>query len=99
MRLLLHLERHLSRWVLVTFATVRIAYLSLACLPGRIDILQGMEGVSFDEAWGDHVDMQIDETVTAHYVSVKHLIRNKELVGRPSDLADVDELRRIRGLK
>jgi hypothetical protein len=67
--------------------------------PNRVDILQGMEGVSFDEAWADHVDMQIDEAVTAHYISAEHLIRNKKLVGRPGDLADVDELRRIKGLK
>jgi hypothetical protein len=67
--------------------------------PNRVDILQGMEGVSFDEAWRDHVDLQIDETLTAHYVSVEHLIRNKELVGRPGDLADVDVLRKIKGLK
>ena len=67
--------------------------------PNRVDILQNMEGVSFDEAWGDRVDMQIDEAVTAHYVSVDHLIRNKELVGRPGDIADVEEIRKIRGLK
>ncbi len=67
--------------------------------PNRVDILQSMEGVSFDEAWADHIDLQIDETVTAHYVSVDHLIRNKELIGRPGDLADVDQLRKIRGLK
>jgi hypothetical protein len=67
--------------------------------PNRVDILQSMEGVSFDEAWEDHIDLQIDETLTAHYVSVDHLIRNKELIGRPGDLADVEELRKIRGLK
>ena len=67
--------------------------------PNRVDILQSMEGVSFDEAWEDHIDLQIDEALTAHYVSVDHLIRNKELIGRPGDLADVEELRKIRGLK
>jgi hypothetical protein len=67
--------------------------------PNRVDILQSLEGLSFDEAWGDHVDLQIDETMTAHYISPEHLIRNKELVGRPGDIADVEELRKIRGLK
>ena len=67
--------------------------------PNRIDILQAMEGVSFDEAWAGHVDLQLDETMTVHYLSVDDLIRNKEMVGRPGDLADVDELRRIRNLK
>jgi hypothetical protein len=66
--------------------------------PNRVDILQSMLGVSFDEAWSDHVDLKIDETTVAHYLSIKNFIHNKELVGRPGDLADVDELRKIRGL-
>jgi hypothetical protein len=67
--------------------------------PSRIDILQGVEGLSFEEAWEDHVDMQVDGALTAHYISMEKLIRNKELVGRPGDLADIDELRRIKELK
>jgi hypothetical protein len=67
--------------------------------PGRIDILQEIEGVSFDEAWADRVDKNIDEDVIAHYISAENLIRNKEIVGRPGDLADVDEIRSTRGLK
>jgi hypothetical protein len=67
--------------------------------PNRVDNLQSMLGVSFDQAWQDHVDIQVDDTVVAHYVSMNDLIRNKELVGRPGDLADVDRLRKIRGLK
>lgn len=50
--------------------------------PGRIDILQEIEGVSFDEAWADRVDKHIDENVIAHYISPENPIRNKELVGR-----------------
>ena len=67
--------------------------------PNRIDILQGIEGLSFEQAWQNHVDLQIDETMVVHYLSLDDLIRNKELVGRPGDLADVDELRKIRDLK
>jgi hypothetical protein len=67
--------------------------------PSRVDILQSMAAVSFDEAWQGHVDLRIDEMIVAHYVSVDDLIRNKEEVGRPSDLADVDQLRKIRSLK
>ena len=67
--------------------------------PNRIDILQGIAGVSFEQAWQNHVDLRIDETMVVHYLSIDDLIRNKELVGRPGDLADVDELRKIRDLK
>ena len=64
-----------------------------------MDILQSMEGVSFDEAWEDAHRSADRRNINAHYVSVDHLIRNKELIGRPGDLADVEELRKIRGLK
>jgi hypothetical protein len=67
--------------------------------PNRIDILQSIEGVLFEQAWAERVDIQIDDTTIAHYLGVDDLIRNKESVGRPGDLADIDELRRIRDLK
>lgn len=64
--------------------------------PNRVDILQSIAGVPFEEAWQNHIDLQIDDNIIVHYLSIDDLIRNKELVGRPGDLADVDELRRIR---
>jgi hypothetical protein len=67
--------------------------------PNRIDILQGIAGISFEQAWQNRVDLQIDETMVVHYLSLDDLIRNKELVARPGDLADADELRKIRNLK
>lgn len=67
--------------------------------PNRIDILQSIAEISFEQAWRNHVDLRIDETMTVHYLSIDDLIRNKESVGRPGDLADVDELRKMRNLK
>jgi hypothetical protein len=67
--------------------------------PNRIDILQSALGVTFEQAWANRVDISIDDTVIAHYLSFDDLIRNKEEVGRPGDLADVYELRKMRGLK
>lgn len=67
--------------------------------PNRIDILQSIAGISFDKAWRDHVDKYIEAGTLAHYISLDDLIRNKELVGRPGDLADVDELRKMKDLK
>jgi len=67
--------------------------------PNRIDILQSILGLSFDQAWANHVDMPIDESTVAHYLSMDDLMTNKELVGRPQDLADVHQLRKIKGLK
>ena len=75
------------------------AVIQLGVSPNRIDILQSIAGVSFEQAWRDHVDLRIEAETLAHYISLDDLIRNKELVGRPGDLADVDELLKMRGLK
>ena len=61
--------------------------------PRRIDILQRIEGVSFDEAWDARVEAVIDNEVPAHFISREHLIRNKLAFGRPRDLLDVEALR------
>ena len=61
--------------------------------PGRIDILQGIAGVRFDEAWDSRVEKLIDGQTPAHFISREHLIQNKLAVGRHQDLADVEKLR------
>lgn len=61
--------------------------------PGRVDILQGIAGVTFDEAWNDRVDEFLDGQTPAHVISREHLIQNKLAVGRFQDLADVEKLR------
>jgi len=61
--------------------------------PGRVDILQGIAGVSFDEAWESRVEELLDGQTPAHVISREHLIQNKLAVGRYQDLADVAKLR------
>src|ERR1035437_5491726 len=61
--------------------------------PGRVDILQGIAGVSFDEAWESRVEELLDGNTPAHVISREHLIQNKLAVGRHQDLADVEKLR------
>jgi hypothetical protein len=43
--------------------------------PGRIDILQGIAGVPFDEAWESRVEGFLDGETPAHIISRKHLIQ------------------------
>jgi hypothetical protein len=66
--------------------------------PNRIDLITSIAGVSFDEAWTGRVQGSIDGIPVA-YVSLEHLIRNKESAGRPKDLADADALRKRRPTK
>jgi hypothetical protein len=61
--------------------------------PSRIDILQGIEGVDFDEAWPGRVDETLAGQVLAHVISKDDLIKNKLAVGRLQDLADVEKIR------
>lgn len=62
--------------------------------PSRIDILQSIPGVSFDEVWREAVLGDV-EGIPVHFISRDHLIRNKIAAGRPRDLGDVDELQKF----
>ena len=61
--------------------------------PGRIDILQGIDGVRFDEAWTNRVEAMLENEIAAHIISKDDLIANKLAVGRHIDLADVEKIR------
>jgi hypothetical protein len=60
--------------------------------PERIDILQAIDGVAFDEAWSNRVEGEID-LIPASIISREDMIRNKIASGRLQDLADVEILR------
>jgi len=56
--------------------------------PDRIDILTSIDGVEFDEAWQNRIQMQING-VSVPIIGRNQLLKNKRAVGRPKDLADV----------
>jgi len=59
--------------------------------PARVDILQHIDGVSFEEAWEEKTDTNLSEIPT-HFISARHLIRNKLRSGRTRDLADAEAI-------
>ena len=61
--------------------------------PSRIDILQSIEGVDFDEAWKNRLEALVEGDIPAHVISREHLIKNKLLLGRAQDIADVEAIR------
>ncbi len=61
--------------------------------PGRVDILQQIDGVTFDEAWQNRVEGFIDGEIRVAVLSRDDLIRNKLASGRDQDLLDVKKLR------
>lgn len=52
--------------------------------------------IAFDELWRDAVAIDLGG-VTVRVASIAHLIRLKELAGRPQDLQDIDRLRALQG--
>jgi Nucleotidyl transferase of unknown function (DUF2204) len=61
--------------------------------PGRIDILQQIDGITFDEAWKNRVEANIEGEIRLAVISREDLIRNKLASGREQDLLDVKKLR------
>lgn len=63
--------------------------------PNRVDLLNAIDGVSFEEAWASRVKVEMEsagERTTLHYLGLAELIRNKRAAGRPKDLEDLKYL-------
>lgn len=56
--------------------------------PSRVDLLQTIDGVSFDEAWEHRIEGRIDEEIPTSVISREDLIRNKLATGREQDILD-----------
>jgi uncharacterized nucleotidyltransferase DUF6036 len=61
--------------------------------PARIDILQQIDGVTFDEAWKNRIEGFVDAGIKADVISRVDLISNKLASGREQDRLDVKKLR------
>jgi hypothetical protein len=61
--------------------------------PTRIDILTGVSGLMFGEAWSRRTTVRIGE-LPVGVIGREDLIRNKRATGRPQDLVDADRLER-----
>lgn len=59
-----------------------------------IDILPGIDGVNFDDAWERRIEIVIDPQTgqKAFMISKEDLIAAKIAAGRLRDLADVEEI-------
>jgi hypothetical protein len=70
--------------------------IQLGVNPNRIDLLNSISGVNFEDAWATRQEGQLDG-VTAHFIGWHALIRNKLSTGRSKDLGDADELKKRMG--
>ena len=65
--------------------------------PNRIDLINAIDGVSFEEAWPGRVEAVIvggGRETPVTFIGLDALIRNKRASGRPKDLDDLSYLRR-----
>lgn len=62
--------------------------------PLRIDLLNTISDVNFDEAYLTRLETEIDG-LQISLISVNDLIRNKLAVGRPKDIGDIEELEKL----
>jgi hypothetical protein len=53
---------------------------------------------SFDEAYEDSDIVELDNNISYRIISFEDLLENKERSGRPKDLLDIMELKRLSGL-
>ena len=65
--------------------------IQLGCEPVRIDILTGITGVEFGDAWKNKEITEIDG-INVNILHRDDYIKNKKALGRYKDLADIEEI-------
>lgn len=59
--------------------------------PNRVDVMTGIDGVSFDGAWSRRETRTIGG-LDVHVIGRDDLVRNKRATGRARDLVDAEQL-------
>ena len=59
--------------------------------PRRIDVLTGVTGVEFEDAWAGRVVHRVEE-LHVPFLGREALVRNKRATGRLKDLGDLEAL-------
>jgi len=60
--------------------------------PNRIDLLNQIDGVEFEDAWATRNTVMLEihaRNIQTHYIGLEELIQNKEASARPKDLDDL----------
>lgn len=69
------------------------SYYAMGVPPSRIDVLNTIDGITFDKAWPSRIEGRHgDERMWV--IGIDDLIINKRAVGRQTDLVDVERLER-----
>jgi len=63
--------------------------------PLRIDILNEIDGISFNEAYPNKLLIDV-EGLPVNYIGLDDLIKNKQVSGRKKDISDIQQLGKIK---
>jgi len=63
----------------------------IGVIPRRIDIINSIDGVTFEDAYNDKVIVEI-ESMSIPVLSKDHMIKNKNSTGRAKDKVDAETL-------
>ncbi|MCK4661201.1 MAG: hypothetical protein KAV82_16900 [Phycisphaerae bacterium] len=72
------------------FADSELVY-QIGIEPNRIDVMMGIDGVTFPTAWRNRVRTTYGG-IPVHVLNKVDLLRAKRAVGRPQDLLDIERL-------
>jgi predicted nucleotidyltransferase len=67
--------------------------------PNRIDLVNYIDGVTFEEAWTGKTTTSVEisgESIPVHFIGLDQLITNKEVIKRPKDLEDLKYLKKAK---
>ena len=78
--------------------TQRGYFYQMGSAPMRVDIMMSIPGVEFEYAWKRRVEVDLEE-IPMPFISREDLIQSKEASGRPQDLIDIENLRKMEGVK
>jgi hypothetical protein len=67
--------------------------------PLRIDILNTIDAVEFKDAVQNMNQIKLENDFMINYIGLKDFVKNKKSSGRSQDLADIQEIKKIQGLK
>jgi len=76
--------------------TKRKSVVRMGFPPLKIEIINYLEGVDFQDAFRNRTSITLDD-IDISLININDLIANKLAVGRLQDLADVEKLEKLRG--
>ena len=83
---------HMSDASAAKFADDERSMIVLGKKPTQLDLLNFLDGLTFDEAWKRRVPGDLDD-VKVDYLSLQDYVITKRASGRPRDLYDIESLK------